>query len=419
VYRAPRGTADILPAEQKYWHYIEARATQLAHLHGYNRLDTPVFEASSLFDRTVGENTDIVQKEMYTFEDRGGDPMTLRPEGTAPVCRAYLEHGMYTLPQPIRLYYFCPVFRYERPQLGRYREHHQFGLEAIGDSDASVDAEVVSLAWRLMGELGLKNLSLMTNSIGDGNCRPRYLKELKDYYGRHLGNLCKECQGRYDRNPLRLLDCKQENCRTMSVAAPRSVDHLCQECRDHWEQFQLYVGVHGIPLTIDHRLVRGLDYYTRTVFEIQPEGGGAQSTICGGGRYDRLIEQLGGRSIPGVGFATGMERLVLNLKKQEISIPESYPSPVVIAHTGTESRLEALRLARRLQSAQISAVLAPASKSLKGQMRHASSLGARYVLILGDEEVRQQVVVIRDMGKGTQESVSLSKAVERMSKSDA
>ena len=257
----------------------------------------PSSRGADLFIRTVGENTDIVQKEMYSFQDRGGNFLTLRPEGTAPVCRAYLEHGMHNLPQPVRLYYFCSVFRYERPQSGRYREHHQFGIEAIGDRDPVVDTEVIHVAWRLMEVLGLHHVSLKVNSIGDSVCRPGYLKKLQEYYGAHREKLCPDCRQRYYRNPLRLLDCKQESCQPYLHEAPRTTDHLCRPCHEHWERLQQYVGLLDIPYTVDHRLVRGLDYYTRTVFEIQPPEEGAQSTLLGGGRYDGLIEELGGSQL--------------------------------------------------------------------------------------------------------------------------
>ena len=405
MFRAPRGIADIIPADQHYWHYIREKATALAHHYGYQRIDTPVFEEAGLFVRTVGQESDIVQKEMYTFQDRGGDLMTLRPEGTAPVCRAYLEHGMHNLPQPVRLYYFCPVFRYERPQQGRYRQHHQFGLEVLGDPDPVVDAEVVSVAWRLLHELGLRGLSLLINSIGDSACRPAYLQELRAYYGHRVDRLCTDCRGRYQRNPLRLLDCKQESCRSWAEEAPRSVDHLCGECADHWERLQNHLGVLAVPFGVDHRLVRGLDYYTRTVFEIQPPEEGAQSTLCGGGRYDGLMQELGGRPTPGVGFAAGMERMVANLKRQAVSVPVVIPPLVVLAYRGRAAQEEALRLSAHLRAAGIGAVLAPGGKSLKGQMRHASALEAPWVLILGEEEVQQGSVTLRNMAKGEQQSL--------------
>ena len=404
MFQAPRGTNDLLPQDQKYWRYIESKAVDLARQYGFGRIDTPVFEDANLFVRSVGEGTDIVEKEMYTFEDRGGDQVTLRPEGTAPVCRAYLEHGMHNLPQPVRMYYFCPVFRYERPQAGRFREHHQFGVEVLGDADPSVDAEVIELAWRLMLSLGLKDTSLLVNSIGDTECRPAYVGELKNYYQGHESKLCAECRQRLDRNPLRLLDCKVETCRALGDEAPRSSDNLCQACQDHWSSLRGYLNAVAIPYEIDHRLVRGLDYYRRTVFEIQPLEGGAQSTICGGGRYDGLIESLGGRSTPGIGFATGMERLALNLERGGVEVPDE-PSPkYLVANVGDAARPAALELAARLRANGVGAILSSGSRGLRGQMRQANALGIPYTAILGDDEIEQGVVMIRDMQASTQET---------------
>ncbi len=403
MYKAPRGTSDILPEDQKYWRYVETTAISLCQLYGFRRLDTPLFEESELFSRSVGEGTDIVEKEMYTFNDRGGTLLTLRPEGTAPVCRAYLERGMHNLPQPVRLYYFCPVFRYERPQAGRFRQHHQFGIEVLGDGDASVDAEVIEVGWQLMANLGLKELSLLINSIGDGRCRPTYLEALKGYYGAHYGNLCPDCRTRLERNPLRLLDCKQEGCQLLAEEAPLSTDYLCTDCADHWKRLQCHLDAIPIPYRVDHRLVRGLDYYTRTVFELQPPEEGGQSTLCGGGRYDGLIEQLGGQPIPGIGFAAGMERLVLNLKRQEVPVPDE-PSPrYLVATAGLNTRDQAFQLAARIRSSGAGAILSKSSRSLKGQLRQANSLGIPYVVILGEEELAQGTLTVRDMGTGSQE----------------
>ena len=414
-FRAPRGTTDLLPQEQKYWRYIESKAVSLAQRYGYGRVDTPVFEDSNLFIRSVGEGTDIVEKEMYTFEDRGGDNVTLRPEGTAPVCRAYLEHGMHNLPQPVRMFYFCPVFRYERPQAGRFREHHQFGLEAIGDADPSVDAEVVEYAWQLMMSLGLRDVNLFLNSIGDSQCRPAYVSQLAHYYSGHVDKLCGDCKLRLERNPLRLLDCKVETCRALGDEAPRSADHLCEECLDHWNKLQGYLNGMGIPFQIDHRLVRGLDYYSRTVFEVQPTEGGAQSTIVGGGRYDALIEQLGGRPTPGIGFATGLERLTSNLKSSGVEIPAE-PSPTyLVANVGDAARPAALELAARLRNAGVGAILSSGTRALRGQMRQANALEIPYALILGDDEIAKGEVVVRDMKGSTQESKPLAEFLAEVS----
>ena len=270
MFTAPRGTADILPAEQPYWQRVFKEAEELCRLFGYARIDTPIFEEAALFERGVGSATDIIQKEMYVFEDRSGEKMALRPEGTANVCRAYLQHGMQNLPQPVRLYYVSPTFRYERPQAGRRRQHMQFGCEAIGESDAAVDGELIELVWRLYENLGLKDLVLLLNTIGDRKCRPAYLKALKAYYKGHVDDLCRDCRDRYERNPLRLLDCKQESCQPVIAAAPKMSDHLCDECRDHFDALCGYLDALSIPYKIDPHLVRGLDYYTRTVFEVQP-----------------------------------------------------------------------------------------------------------------------------------------------------
>ena len=408
VFRAPRGTADHLPEEQKYWRYIESKAVEVAGLFGYGRIDTPAFEDSNLFIRSVGEGTDIVEKEMYTFEDRGGDSVTLRPEGTAPVCRAYLEHGMHNLPQPVRMYYFCPVFRYERPQAGRFRQHHQFGVEALGDADPSVDAEVIEVAWELMGRLGLLDIQLLVNSIGDNECRPAYIERLRDYYTGHYDRLCNDCKERLERNPLRLLDCKVETCHALGDEAPRSTDYLCDGCRDHWNRLSVFLDAMNLPYVVDHRLVRGLDYYTRTVFEIQPLDVGGQSTICGGGRYDGLITALGGRPTPGIGFATGIERLALNLRRGEVPVPDE-PSPsYLVANVGDNARMAALELAVRVRRTGVGAILSSGTRGLRGQMRQANALNIPYALILGDDEIAKGEVVVRDMAASIQESRPLA-----------
>ena len=362
LYQAPRGTTDILPQEQAYWRYLEQMVAHTAQLYGYQRLDAPTFEDSRLFARSVGEDTDIVTKEMYTFEDRGGSRLTLRPEGTAPVCRAYLEHGLKNLPQPVKLYYIASIFRYERPQAGRYRQHHQFGYEAIGDDDPALDGEVIDMAWRFLASVKLKRLSLQLNSIGCQKCRPGYVAALKSYYTGHTNELCPDCKSRLERNPLRLLDCKQEACLKVAASAPKSVDYLCPECADHFQQLKRYLELLRLPFTVNNQLVRGLDYYTRTVFEIQPRGGGAQSTLAGGGRYDDLIEELGGKPTPALGFAAGMERIILNLKKQKIEAPPLPQPKVFIAYIGEAAKNEAIKLAADLRRGDIGVIQALGDK---------------------------------------------------------
>jgi len=405
LYQATRGTSDILPKEQAYWRYVEQKAVNICQLYGYERIDSPVFEDTQLFTRSVGEETDIVEKQMYTFEDRGGSYLTLRPEGTAPVCRAYLEYGLHNLPQPVKLYYIASIFRYERPQAGRYREHHQFGYEAIGDGDPALDAEVIDMAWHFFFSLNLQRLSLQLNSIGCKQCRPGYLSVLKDYYANYTQNLCPDCKSRLRRSPLRLLDCKQPSCQQIASSAPRSVDHLCPQCKEHFNQLMEYLGLLGIPFQVNHRLVRGLDYYTRTVFEIQPEEEGAQSALGGGGRYDDLIEELGGKPAPAIGFATGIERIILNLKKHNISVPTLPRPQVFIAYVGDEARDAAIKLASQLRRAGIGVIEAMGNKSLKAQLRQANAFDARQAVIIGEQEIKTGTVILRDMTTSQQRTV--------------
>ena len=417
MFQAPRGTADHLPKEQRYWRYIESKAMDVAARFGFGRIDTPAFEDSNLFIRSVGEGTDIVEKEMYTFDDRGGESITLRPEGTAPVCRAYLEHGMHNLPQPVRMYYFCPVFRYERPQAGRFRQHHQFGVEVLGDADPSVDAEVIEVAWDLMTNLGLTDINLLVNSVGDPQCRPAYVAKLREYYSGHKDKLCPDCKERLDRNPLRLLDCKVETDHALGNDAPRSADNLCEDCSEHWNKLLKYLDAMQLPYQIDHRMVRGLDYYTRTVFEVQPVDGGGQSTICGGGRYAGLITELGGRETPGIGFATGLERLALNLKRSEVPVPDEPKPRYLVANVGDAARIAALELSVRLRRAGVGVILGSGTRGLRGQMRQANALEIPFALILGDDEIEKGEVMVRDMESSAQESRPVAEFIDEVTKS--
>jgi|TARA_B100002003_G_scaffold138777_1_gene128437 histidyl-tRNA synthetase len=407
LYQAPRGTSDILPQEQAYWRYLEQKAVNICRLYGYQRIDTPVFEDTSLFVRTTGEYTDIVQKEMYTFNDQGGNRLTLKPEGTAPICRAYIQHGFHNLPQPVKLYYFSPIFRYDRPQAGRYRQHHQFGCEAIGDDDPALDAEIIGVAWRLYRSMNLGSLSLQLNSIGCKECRPGYLKALVDHYSSHIKELCSDCKVRLTNNPMRLLDCKKPSCQPIAQSAPGNSEYLCSDCAEHFAKVRKYLALLEIPFEVSHRLVRGFDYYSRTVFEVQPEAGGSQSSLGGGGRYDGLIEALGGKPTPAVGFATGIERIMLNLKNQDIAVPSLAGPQVFIAHVGEEARGEAMKLASRLRLADIGVVEAIGSKSLKAQLRQANSLAVRHTVIIGDRETETGTVILRDMTTAQQATIPL------------
>lgn len=403
--KAPRGTADILPLEQAYWRFIKEKAESLCQLYGYERIETPIFEEASLFIRSIGEGTDIVEKEMYVFKDRGGKLMALKPEGTAPVCRAYLEHGLFNLPKPIRLFYFSPIFRYERPQAGRYRQHYQFGFEALGDADPYLDAEVIELAWQFFLSLGLKGLRLELNSIGCKMCRPVYREKLKEYYSGYILKICPDCQRRFIQNPLRLLDCKKPSCIEIGENAPHSLDYLCPDCKRHFQNLIHYLEILGLPYNLNHRLVRGLDYYTRTVFEVQPPEGGAQSTLGGGGRYDDLIEELGGNPTPAVGFAAGIERIILNLKKNNIPVPPSPKPNFFISSIGDKAREEAIKLASLFRKEGLGVILAPAGKSLKAQLRQANSRGIPYTIILGEDEIKRNVIRLRNMKSGEEKEI--------------
>jgi len=411
LYKAPRGTSDILPQEQNYWKYVKEKAVLVCHLYGYQPLTTPIFEDSRLFSRTVSGGTDLADKEMYIFEDRSGQKLALRAEGTAPVCRAYLEHGLFNLPQPIKLYYIGAAFRYERPQAGRYRQHHQFGYEALGDVDPALDVEVIEMAQQFLLSLGLPKFSIQLNSIGCELCQPGYIKSLQQHYSNHIADLCPDCKTRLLKNPLRLLDCKKASCQKIAETAPKITNYLCPKCQEHFQNVQQGLKTLEIPFQLNHRLVRGLDYYTRTVFEIEPQEEGSQSALGGGGRYDNLVEQPGGKHTPAVGFATGIERLILNLKRQKMEIPPSCKSVAFIAYLGEGAKIEAMKLASRLRQAGIAVIKATGSKSLKGQLRQANSLGTNYTIIIGEKEVKNQTVVLRDMINNKQDSVSIDELV--------
>jgi len=400
--------------DQPAWQQVKAAAAGLAHAYGYQPVDTPVIEETGLFVRTVGEGTDIVEKEMYTFRDRGDTSLTLRPEGTAPVCRAYLEHGMRQLHQPVKLYYFASIFRYDRPQAGRYRQHHQFGFEAIGEADAALDAEVVEMAWRFYERLGLRELTLVLNSIGDATCRPVYLDRLRAYYAPRLDRLCDDCRGRFSRNPLRLLDCKNPGCQGGAEEAPASADHLCTACDAHFAALRAGLDDLGVPYIVSHRLVRGLDYYTRTVFEVQPAAQGGQSTLGGGGRYDGLIEELGGPATPALGFATGIERIILELQRQHLLHGPEPQAEAYVAWVGEGPRRAAQQLASRLRHAGHATLLGYGGRSLKSQLRQAGALGVRHALILGEEELAAASVTLRDLTRGEQRLVTLDGALDAL-----
>ena len=412
--QAPRGTRDIIPAEIYKWHYIEDMIRKLCNSFGYREIRTPEFEHTELFERGVGDTTDSVQKEMYSFNDKGGRNITLKPEGTSPVVRAYIENKLYADPLPVKLYYITPAFRYERPQAGRLRIHHQFGIEVFGSKHPSVDAEVISVALALYDRLGLKKLSLHINSVGCPHCRKKYNDLLKEYILPKLPNLCSTCNERYEKNPMRILDCKVESCQDELKEAPLIIEHLCQECSEHFNLLQTYLNRLGIDFVVDPGIVRGLDYYTKTAFEIISNEIGAQGTICGGGRYDGLIEEIGGPSSPGIGFGMGIERLLLSIENQGIKIKEPKKFDLYIATIGNEADQMAFEIIYRLRRHDIKVEKDYMDRSLKAQLKYANKIEAKYVLILGEEEVIKGIGILKDMETGEQKNLYISTIEETM-----
>src|SRR6266516_4686735 len=401
-YKALQGFRDILPEEQSYWYFVEKTATEVAQLYGYRRIETPILEETGVFHRTVGEGTDIVEREMYSFDDRADKEghrtnITPRPEGTAGTVRAYLENGLFKLPQPVKLFYFGPFFRREKPQAGRYREHHQFGCEVIGDGDPAIDAELVGLLYQLYTTLGLKHIRVNLNSIGDSNCRPQYIEMLKEYYRPLLSDCCQDCQVRFYKNPLRLLDCKEPRDQAKIKGAPKIVEYLCEPCREHFAAVQQFLKLYNVPFTLDSLIVRGLDYYTRTVFEFTSEID--KLALNGGGRYDGLAELLGGSPTPGIGFGAGVERIILELKKQHIAVPtdEKTRAFVVYFDRTTELKNAAVQITAQLRRAGIKVEMSYGDRSRKAQMKQANASGAAYAILIKEEELVEDLVTVKDM----------------------
>jgi histidyl-tRNA synthetase len=414
MIKAPRGMQDILPDETPRWRYVEARMRRVARLFGYREIRTPMVEPTEVFQRAVGSGTDIVDKEMYTFLDRGHRSLSLRAEGTAPVMRAFLEHNLGAAGLPVRVYYICPIFRYDRPQAGRYRQHTQFGAEVIGSPHPAADAEVLSLAVRLVQSLGLTRFAVHLSSVGDHLCRPGYIEVLREYYRPHLDRLCDDCRRRFEIAPLRLLDCKKPEDKKIAAGAPRILNYLCDPCRVHFDGVRAHLDALGLPYTVDPSIVRGLDYYTRTAWEAFSEVLGAQDVIFGGGRYDGLAEQLGGPPVPGVGFGMGIERLLLVLAGEGVALPEEPGPDVFLATAGVDSP-PALALADRLRAAGLAVAVDIMARGLRAQMKQADKLRARFVLLLGEEEVRRGVAVLREMASGAQEEVPVERLPELLS----
>lgn len=410
-YTRLTGTQDILPTAQPYWEHFRSTVTRIARAYGFERIDTPIFEMTELFTRGVGEATDIVEKEMYSFKDKGDRAITLRPEFTAGVMRAYIENGLHVQPKPVKLYSLGPAFRYERPQAGRYRQLHQYNAEILGEAGPLADLEIMLMAWDIYARLDFQNLAFQLNSTGCPVCRPGYIEALAAHYRAREAALCDDCRRRLDQNPLRLLDCKREACQGHIASAPKITAHLCVECADHFAALRSYLDDLGRPYTLNHLLVRGLDYYTKTVFEVWAEGIGAQSAVCGGGRYDGLIGLLGGAPTPGVGFAAGIERAVLVMQAQGTPVPALPAPPLYLVYLGDAARHAAVRLLVQLREAGLGAQIAPGG-SLRTQLKQADKRAARYALILGEDEAAQGVVTLRDLSAGEQITVAQTALIE-------
>ncbi|SFW59998.1 histidine--tRNA ligase [Selenomonas ruminantium] len=411
---APRGTKDILPDTVGQWTYVEEKIRDLCARYGYKEIRTPMFEHTELFHRGIGEGTDVVDKEMYTFTDRGDRSITLRPENTASAVRAYLQNKLYGDSSLTKLFYIGSMFRYDRPQAGRMREFHQFGVEALGESNPAVDAEIIMLAMDLLGGLGLKDLKLSLNSVGCPKCRPVYRKVLQDFFRDKLEDLCDDCKDRFERSPLRILDCKADADKPYMADAPKITDCLCEECQDHFHKVQHFLTEAGVEFELDARLVRGLDYYTKTAFEIKYPPLGAQSAVAGGGRYDGLIEEIGGNPTPAVGFATGLERVLLALEKQNLLPEMDTQTDAFVVALGEEAQGAAFKLLTKLRQAGLKAGMDYAGRSMKAQMKQANKANARFALIIGEDEVKEACVQLKDMEKSEQEKVSFDNIVEKL-----
>lgn len=413
-FKALRGTRDILPGEAEKWQYIEGKIREIMGRYNYQEIRTPSFEATELFARGIGESTDIVAKEMYTFTDRGARSLTLRPEGTAPVIRAYVEHNLGAKSLLSKLFYIAPMFRYEKPQAGRHREHHQFGAESIGTNDPAQDAELIALLIHILNELGLKTPILLLNSLGCPKCRPAYEEELRVHLQGRLELLCGDCQARHWSNPLRILDCKREGCRQATENVPLMFDHLCQDCAQHFDKVKGYLDRLEIDYVLEGRLVRGLDYYTRTMFEVISDELGAQDALGGGGRYDGLVEEVGGKPTPAVGFAAGLERLMIVLEKRKAPFPEPKGVDLFVASLGDRAKGMVVRMLKEARLAGISCEMDYLGRSLKAQMREANRMGVKFVLIVGEDELRTGKALLRNMDSGQQEELPLEGLMDQL-----
>lgn len=406
--QAPKGTKDMLPSDAYKWHYVENIFRELSKNFGVREIRTPIFEHTELFLRGVGETTDIVQKEMYTFEDKGSRSITLKPEGTAPAVRAFIENRLFNEAQPTKLFYITPCFRYEKAQKGRYRQFHQFGIEMFGASNPSIDAEVMALAMQVLKKIGLKGLTLNINNLGCPKCRPKYNEALKKFLQDNYDNLCSTCKTRFEKNPMRILDCKEKSCKEITKNAPIILDYVCEDCSDHFTKVKEYLDLLGIDYNVDPGIVRGLDYYTKTIFEIL----NSDFTVCGGGRYDKLIEEIGGPEMPAVGFGMGIERLIMAIEKEGIEIPKDPVVELYLASRGEEGAKEAFKLANILRNIGVSCEINHAGRSFKAEMKYANKIGAKFSVVLGDDELQSRKARFKRMEDGEQFEISLDNLEE-------
>ena len=414
--KAPKGTKDMMPDEAYKWQYIEEEFKKLCELYGYNEIRTPMFEHTELFQRGVGDSTDIVQKEMYSFQDYGKRDITLKPEGTSPVVRAFVEHKLYAGPQPNKFYYNTPCFRYEKPQAGRLREFHQFGIETFGSKDMMADAEIICLAQDFLTKMGITDIELRINSVGCPECRKKHRAALREFLKPKYDELCDTCKDRFERNPMRIIDCKSSVCHQLVQGAPMMIDYLCDDCKEAFESLKDNLNALGVEYVVDPGIVRGLDYYTKTAFEFVTTKIGAQGTVCGGGRYDHLVEEIGGPETPGVGFGLGKERLLLTMETCGVEIPKPNGADVFIAVMGDEAKATGLKLLGQLRADGIKAQMDVMGRNIKNQFKFANRIGATKTVVIGADELANDSFAVKDMTTGEQVEVPMGKLVEALSK---